>query len=40
MHFAKLIGAQPYLAANVRSLPDKALYKWVEYCNALPFRER
>lgn len=34
MRFAKLIGAQPYLAANVRSLPAKAFYEWVEYCNA------
>ena len=34
VHFCKLIGAQPYLAANVRSLPAEALYQWVEYCNS------
>ena len=32
--FCKLIGAQPYLAANVRSLPASAFYRWVEYCNS------
>jgi alpha-N-arabinofuranosidase len=32
--FCKLIGAQPYLAANVRSLPAEQLYRWVEYCNS------
>jgi len=34
MRFCQLAGAQPYLAANVRSLPAKAFYEWVEYCNA------
>src|SRR5713226_2473032 len=34
VHFCKLIGAQPYLAANVRSLPAEAFYQWVEYCNS------
>ena len=34
LRFSKLIGAQPYLAANVRSLPAKDFYEWVEYCNA------
>jgi alpha-N-arabinofuranosidase len=34
VHFCKLIGAQPYLAANVRSLPAEAFYHWVEYCNS------
>ena len=33
-HFCKLIGSQPYLAANVRSLPAAEFYRWVEYCNA------
>jgi alpha-L-arabinofuranosidase len=33
-HFCKLIGAEPYLAANVRSLPAEAFYQWVEYCNS------
>jgi alpha-N-arabinofuranosidase len=35
-HFCKLIGAQPYLAANVRSLPAEEFYRWVEYCNSPP----
>jgi alpha-L-arabinofuranosidase len=34
VHFCKLIGAEPYLAANVRSLPASAFQKWVEYCNS------
>lgn len=34
MRFCKLTGAQPYLAANLRSLPAKDTYEWVEYCNA------
>jgi alpha-L-arabinofuranosidase len=34
MHFCRLIGAQPYLAANVRSLKPEDFYQWVEYCNA------
>jgi alpha-L-arabinofuranosidase len=34
VHFCKLIGAQPYLAANVRSLPAEEFYRWVEYCNS------
>ena len=34
VHFCKLIGAEPYLAANVRSLPASAFQQWVEYCNA------
>ena len=33
-HFCRLLGAQPYLAANVRSLPAEQFYRWVEYCNA------
>jgi alpha-L-arabinofuranosidase len=33
-HFCRLIGAQPYLAANVRSLPAEQFYRWVEYCNS------
>jgi len=33
-HFCTLIGAQPYLAANVRSLPAEEFYRWVEYCNS------
>jgi len=34
--FFKLIGSQPYLAANVRSLPAAEFFHWVEYCNAPP----
>ncbi len=34
VHFCKLVGAEPYLAANVRSLPAEAFYQWVEYCNS------
>jgi len=32
--FCKLAGAQPYLAANIRSLPAKDLYQWIEFCNS------
>jgi alpha-L-arabinofuranosidase len=34
VHFCKLIGAEPYLAANVRSQPASTFYQWVEYCNS------
>jgi alpha-N-arabinofuranosidase len=34
VHFCKLIGAEPYLAANVRSLAASEFYRWVEYCNS------
>jgi len=34
VEFCRLIGAQPYLAANLRSLPAEAFYQWVEYCNS------
>ncbi len=34
VHFCKLIGSQPYLAANLRSLPAQEFYRWVEYCNS------
>jgi len=33
-HFCKLCGCQPYLAANLRSLPAEDFYRWVEYCNS------
>jgi alpha-L-arabinofuranosidase len=33
-HFCRLIGSEPYLAANVRSLPAEEFYRWVEYCNS------
>jgi alpha-L-arabinofuranosidase len=34
MQFCKLIGSQPYLAANLRSLSADKFYCWVEYCNS------
>jgi len=34
VQFCKLVGAEPYLAANVRSLPAEDFYRWVEYCNS------
>ncbi|HEY4933532.1 MAG TPA: alpha-L-arabinofuranosidase C-terminal domain-containing protein [Terriglobales bacterium] len=34
VHFCKLTGGQPYLAANVRSLPAEEFDRWVEYCNS------
>ncbi len=32
--FCRLAGAQPYVAANVRSLSPQDFWRWVEYCNA------
>jgi alpha-L-arabinofuranosidase len=34
VHFCKLVGCQPYLAANVRGLPAQEFDRWVEYCNS------
>lgn len=34
MRFCQLTGAQPYLAANVRSLPALSFDHWIEYCNS------
>ncbi len=34
MRFCKLTGAEPYLAANLRSLPALEFDRWVEYCNS------
>lgn len=34
VRFCKLSGAEPYLAANVRSLPAYVFDQWIEYCNA------
>ena len=34
LRFCKLSGAQPYIAANLRSLTAKDFYEWVEYCNS------
>jgi alpha-N-arabinofuranosidase len=36
VQFCRLIGGQPYLAANLRSLPAEEFYRWVEYCNSPP----
>lgn len=33
-HFCNLMGSEPYLAANLRSLPAEQFYRWVEYCNS------
>lgn len=32
--FCRLVGAQPYFAANVRSLTPRDFSDWVDYCNA------
>jgi alpha-N-arabinofuranosidase len=32
--FCQSVGAEPYLAANVRSLPSLEFDNWVEYCNS------
>jgi alpha-N-arabinofuranosidase len=32
--FCRLAGAQPYLAANLRSLSAHDFWQWVEYCNS------
>ena len=32
--FCKMVGAQPYLAANVRSRDVRVFLEWLEYCNA------
>jgi alpha-N-arabinofuranosidase len=34
LQFCKQIGAQGYLAANLRSLPAEQFHQWVEYCNS------
>ncbi len=34
MRLCRLSGAEPYLAANLRSLPAYVFDQWVEYCNA------
>jgi alpha-L-arabinofuranosidase len=34
VRFCKLTGMKPYIAANLRSLPAKDFYEWIEYCNA------
>jgi alpha-N-arabinofuranosidase len=32
--FCRLVGARPYLAANLRGLPAQRFYEWVDYCNS------
>jgi alpha-L-arabinofuranosidase len=34
VRFCRLAGGEPYLAANLRSLPARDFYQWVEYCNS------
>jgi alpha-N-arabinofuranosidase len=34
MRFCRLVGAQPYLAVNLRTLPARSFLEWVEYCNS------
>ncbi len=34
VRFCRLAGGEPYLAANLRSLPARDFYRWVEYCNS------
>jgi alpha-L-arabinofuranosidase len=34
MRFCQAVGCEPYLAANLRSLPGEEFYRWVEYCNS------
>jgi alpha-N-arabinofuranosidase len=34
MQFCRLSGAEPYIAANVRSLSAMEFDRWVEYCNS------
>jgi alpha-N-arabinofuranosidase len=36
LRFCQLSGAQPYLAANLRSLTARDFYEWVDYCNSPP----
>jgi alpha-N-arabinofuranosidase len=32
--FCRMVNAQPYFAANLRSLPAQEFWRWVEYCNS------
>ncbi len=34
VRFCRLVDAQPYLAVNLRSLPARAFFEWLEYCNS------
>ena len=33
-NFCKAVGAQPYFAANLRSLNAHDFYEWIDYCNS------
>jgi alpha-L-arabinofuranosidase len=34
VRFCRLVGAEPYMAANLRSLTPTDFYEWVDYCNS------
>lgn len=34
LRFCQLIKAEPYLAANLRSLTARDFYEWIDYCNS------
>ncbi len=34
LRFCRLVGAQPYLAVNLRTLPARSFDEWVEFCNS------
>ena len=34
VRFVRLCKGHPYLAANLRSLPARDFYQWIEYCNS------
>jgi alpha-N-arabinofuranosidase len=34
MSTCRAIGCEPYLAADLRTLPARDFYQWIEYCNA------
>jgi alpha-N-arabinofuranosidase len=34
VRFCRACGAEPYFAANLRSLPAREFWRWVEYCNS------
>jgi alpha-N-arabinofuranosidase len=34
VRFCEQVGAQPYFASNLRSLPAQQLFQWIEYCNS------
>jgi alpha-N-arabinofuranosidase len=34
VRFCRLAGGHPYFAANLRSLPARDFYQWIEYCNS------